>query len=123
MVLRLLALARGRVVPTSEIVDALWGGSAPANPTDQVAVLASRLRRTVGRERIEHVEHGYRLRFDWLDATALFVLWLAQFLVPHWREEVAVAYAIWMVVLVAGFAIRAKPLLAPKYFWEIVRKR
>jgi cation:H+ antiporter len=63
------------------------------------------------------------LEFDWRDATALFVLWLAQFLVPHWREEVAVAYAIWIAVLVIGFVIRGQKLLAPKYFWETVRKR
>jgi DNA-binding SARP family transcriptional activator/tetratricopeptide (TPR) repeat protein len=74
MLLRLLALARGRVVPTSDIVDALWGGRAPTNPADQVAVLASRLRRTLGRDRIEHVEHGYRLRFDWLDGVELETL-------------------------------------------------
>jgi cation:H+ antiporter len=58
------------------------------------------------------------MEFDWLDATAIFVLWLAQFLVPHWREEVAVAYATWMLVLGIGFAIGAKPLLAPRLFWE-----
>ncbi|HXF96621.1 MAG TPA: hypothetical protein VNI61_11040 [Gemmatimonadales bacterium] len=62
------------------------------------------------------------LEFDWLDATALFILWLAQFLVPHWREEVAVAYAVWIAVLVVGFVIRAKPLLVPKHFWDIMRK-
>jgi hypothetical protein len=58
------------------------------------------------------------MEFDWLDATAIFVLWLAQFLVPHWREEVAVAYALWMVVLAIGFIIGAKSLLAPRLFWE-----
>lgn len=69
--LRLLALARGRVVPTRDLVGALWGDAAPANPAEQVAVLASRLRRTLGRERIEHVGPGYRLRYDWLDAAEL----------------------------------------------------
>ena len=63
------------------------------------------------------------LEFDWRDASAIFVLWLAQFLVPHWREEVAVAYGIWIVVLIIGFVIRAQPLLAPKYFWEGLKKR
>jgi cation:H+ antiporter len=60
------------------------------------------------------------MEFDWLDASALFVLWAAQFFVPHLREEVAVAYALWMAVLVVGFAVRANRLLAPRYFWEIV---
>lgn len=63
------------------------------------------------------------LEFDWRDASALFVLWLAQFLVPHWREEVAVAYALWIAALVIGFVIRGEELRAPKHFWEAVRKR
>jgi cation:H+ antiporter len=63
------------------------------------------------------------MEFDWLDAAAIFVLWLAQFLVPHWREEVAVAYALWIAVLVLGFAVGAKRLLAPRYFWEAVTGR
>ena len=62
------------------------------------------------------------MEFDWLDATIIFVLWLTQFLQPHLREEVAVAYVIWMVILVIGFVLRGKALLAPKYFWETVRR-
>lgn len=69
--LRLLALARGRPVATADLADALWGTSPPARPADQVAVLASRLRRVLGRERIEHAEHGYRLTYDRLDADEL----------------------------------------------------
>jgi cation:H+ antiporter len=62
------------------------------------------------------------MRFDWRDASAIFVLWLAQFLVPHWREEVAVAYGLWIAVLAIGFAVRGETLLAPRYFWETVRR-
>ena len=72
--LRLLALSRGSVVGTSDLADALWGATPPARPADQVSVLASRLRRTLGRERIEHVERGYRLNYDWLDADELATL-------------------------------------------------
>ncbi|MGH7671927.1 MAG: hypothetical protein ACREMC_03440 [Gemmatimonadales bacterium] len=61
------------------------------------------------------------MEFDWLDATALFVLWAVQFLVPTLREEVAVGYALWITVLVIGFIIRAKPLLAHTYFWETIK--
>jgi cation:H+ antiporter len=61
------------------------------------------------------------MEFDWLDATALFVLWIVQFFVPTLREEVAVGYALWIAVLVIGFIIRAKPLLAHKYFWETIK--
>jgi cation:H+ antiporter len=62
------------------------------------------------------------MEFDWLDATIILVLWLAQFLRPNLREEVAVAYAIWMAILVIGFIVRGRRLLAPKYFWETLRK-
>jgi len=71
LLLRLLALARGRFVRTDLLAEALWGADQPARPADQVAVLASRLRRRLGRERIEHGDDGYRLRYDWLDADQL----------------------------------------------------
>jgi len=54
------------------------------------------------------------MEFDWLDATIIFVLWFAQFLRPELRADVAVAYGLWMVVLVVGFIVRGKALLAPK---------
>jgi cation:H+ antiporter len=60
------------------------------------------------------------LEFHWFDATLLFVLWLAQFLRPTLRDEVAMAYALWMAILMAGF-IAHRQLLAPKYFWATVR--
>jgi cation:H+ antiporter len=63
------------------------------------------------------------MEFDWFDATALFVLWVVQFLAPHLREEVCLAYALWIVILLVGFAVRGEPLRAPKYFWEAIRKR
>ncbi|MGH7522101.1 MAG: hypothetical protein ACREMI_12580 [Gemmatimonadales bacterium] len=62
------------------------------------------------------------MEFDWFDATALFVLWVVQFLAPHLREEVSVAYALWIAVLLVGFVVKGQPLLAPKYFWETIRK-
>ncbi len=63
-----------------------------------------------------------KMEFDWHDATIILVLWLVQFVRPDMREEVAVAYALWMTILAIGFAVRGKTLLAPKYFWETVRK-
>ena len=63
------------------------------------------------------------MEFDWFDATALFVLWLVQFLVPHLREEVSVAYTLWIVILLVGFVIKGRALLAPKYFWQTVTKK
>jgi cation:H+ antiporter len=63
------------------------------------------------------------MEFDWFDATALFVLWIVQFLAPHLREEVSVAYALWIVILLVGFVVRGHPLLAPKYFWQTVMQK
>lgn len=69
--LQLLALARGRPVSADALVDALWGDEPPARPGDQLAVLASRLRRELGRDRIERSDGGYRVRADWLDLSEL----------------------------------------------------
>jgi cation:H+ antiporter len=63
------------------------------------------------------------MKFDWFDATALFLLWVVQFFAPHLREEVSFAYALWIVILLAGFAMRRQRLLAPAYFWEAVTRK
>ena len=63
------------------------------------------------------------MEFDWFDATALFVLWVVQFVAPHLREEVSIAYALWIAILLLRFAVRGQPLLAPKYFWETLTQK
>ncbi len=63
----LLAIARGAVVSSDAIIESLWAEDPPTRPADQVAVLVSRLRGVLGRERIEHGDSGYRLQYDWLD--------------------------------------------------------
>jgi DNA-binding SARP family transcriptional activator/tetratricopeptide (TPR) repeat protein len=71
LALQLLAVAEGQAVPAGVLIDALWGTAPPARPEDQVAVLMSRLRSVLGRDRIEHRDRGYLLHCDWLDATEL----------------------------------------------------
>jgi DNA-binding SARP family transcriptional activator/tetratricopeptide (TPR) repeat protein len=71
LALHLLALAGGQVVTSAALEDALWGDAPPAKPDEQIAVLVSRLRSVLGRDRIEHRDHGYLLNFDWLDAAEL----------------------------------------------------
>ena len=71
LALELLALAAGRPVPPDVLLDALWGESPPSRPEDQLAVLMSRLRSVLGRERIEHRDGGYLLHSDWLDSAEL----------------------------------------------------
>src|SRR5437773_8932899 len=63
------------------------------------------------------------MEFDWMDATALFVLWAVQFSLPHLRVEVMVAYGVWAVVLVIGFVVKGQPLRAPAYFWQTIRQK
>ena len=69
-----LALAEGQVVPADVLVDTLWGDAPPARPEDQLAVLISRLRSVLGRDRIQHRDRGYLLVCDWLDASELAAL-------------------------------------------------
>ncbi len=72
--LHVLALGQGHAVPVGVLTDALWDDAPPARPEDQVAVLMSRLRSVLGRDRIEHRDYGYLLRYDWLDAAELAAL-------------------------------------------------
>jgi cation:H+ antiporter len=65
----------------------------------------------------------FELEFDALDASALFVLWIAQFLVPHWREEVAVAYLVWIIALLLAYVVGKKRMVAPRIFWEVLTKK
>jgi DNA-binding SARP family transcriptional activator len=74
LALRLIALGGGQAVPAGVLIDALWDTVPPARPEDQLAVLMSRLRSVLGRDRIEHRDQGYLLHCDWLDATELAVL-------------------------------------------------
>ena len=70
----MLALAEGQVVPADVLVDTLWGDAPPAQPEDQLAVLVSRLRSVLGRDRIQRRDRGYLLVCDWLDASELTAL-------------------------------------------------
>jgi DNA-binding SARP family transcriptional activator/tetratricopeptide (TPR) repeat protein len=74
LALHLLALADGQAVPADVLIDALWEIAPPARPEDQLAVLMSRLRSVLGRDRIEHRDQGYLLHRDWLDAAELAAL-------------------------------------------------
>lgn len=75
-VLAVLASRRGELVPVSALVDALWDGAAPEHADRNVAALVSRLRRALGRDRIDGNAAAYRLipdgvTVDLLDAAEL----------------------------------------------------
>src|SRR6204780_2817210 len=74
LALQVLAMAEGQAVPADVLIDALWETAPPARPEDQLAVLISRLRSVLGRDRIEHRDGGYVLRCDWLDSVELAAL-------------------------------------------------
>jgi cation:H+ antiporter len=61
--------------------------------------------------------------FHAYEALGLFGLWLAQFLVPHWREEVSVLYAVWLVVELSSAAWRPGRLRAFAVFVRLLRGR
>ena len=58
LTLQLHAIAGGQAVSAGVLIDALWDSSPPTRPEDQLAVLMSRLRSVLGRDRIEHRDHG-----------------------------------------------------------------
>ncbi|MEP6696332.1 MAG: AAA family ATPase [Pseudonocardiales bacterium] len=64
VLLQVLAVARGQLVPTEDIVGALWPGGRPARPGDSVATLVSRLRRVLGAEVLLGGRGGYALADD-----------------------------------------------------------
>ena len=70
-VVKVLALGRGSVVPTGAVIEALWPSDAPARPVEQVRVLVSRLRKSLGGPRLIRNEVGWALRVDWLDVAEL----------------------------------------------------
>jgi cation:H+ antiporter len=88
----------------------------PFDPAQRIEIILTLLQTALGILLLANME------FDWLDASSLLVLWLAQFLVPHWREEVAFAYGVWMVVLVGQYAVGDRKLLAWRYFLDTVRE-
>ncbi|WP_336157107.1 BTAD domain-containing putative transcriptional regulator [Amycolatopsis sp. VC5-11] len=67
-----LALAGGRPVPQSVLVDAIWGSDLPADPAHALQALVSRLRRALGSPSdVTQVAGGYRLTIDPADVDAL----------------------------------------------------
>ena len=60
-----------------------------------------------------------KMRFEWWNATLLFLLWLVQFLVADWREEVTMAYGIWAAGLLLSW-VWMRPA-APRIFWALIR--
>jgi cation:H+ antiporter len=61
------------------------------------------------------------MTFSWVDAALLFLLWLAQFLRPDWREPVLGLYLVWSVWLVALSIAGRRRFVALRIFHDVVR--
>src|SRR3954471_19223069 len=64
----------------------------------------------------------FNMEFNWRDAGGLFGLWAIQFFIPDVRLHVSIAYAGWIVILLLGFAIYKRPVLAVQYVVQTLRK-
>ncbi|MGH8826760.1 MAG: AfsR/SARP family transcriptional regulator, partial [Jiangellaceae bacterium] len=60
----LLALEVGRLVPTTRLVDGIWGADPPPGATNALQALVSRLRRALPHLVVESQPTGYRLLAD-----------------------------------------------------------
>ena len=66
------------------------------------------------------------LNFQAYEAIGLLALWFVQFLVPHWREEVAIVYAVWLAVEIASALWRPGRLRAFTIFptlWHLAARK
>jgi cation:H+ antiporter len=61
------------------------------------------------------------LKFQAHEALGLFALWLAQFLVPEWREEVSILYAVWLLLEIGASLGRPRRLRAFLIFPRLLR--
>ena len=59
-----LALAPGKLVPTAQLVDAVWGDEPPAGAGNALQALVSRLRRALPEAVVESHPAGYRLLIE-----------------------------------------------------------
>ena len=60
------------------------------------------------------------MKFEWWDATGLFLLWLAQFIVPDWRGAITVLYGVWAVGLIVAWPWM--PPTAPRILWRLLKQ-
>ncbi len=105
--LKVLAVGHGRSVSVDRLVDCLWGDTPPARPEEQISVLASRLRRILGADRVLRNDGGYTLILDWLDLDAL-----RDCLAEADRRLVLGSPAAARTVASAGLSLIRGPLLA-----------
>lgn len=70
-IVKALTLARGQAVRADTLLELVWGERPPARAQKELAVLVSRLRTTLGKDRLPRKQGGYALAVDWLDVDAM----------------------------------------------------
>jgi DNA-binding SARP family transcriptional activator len=63
--LAVLILNAGQVVPTTRLIDAVWGDRPPDTGVNVIQGYVSDLRRTLGRDAVETRDPGYLMRIEW----------------------------------------------------------
>ena len=112
--LRALALGQCQPVSLDRLIDCLWPEEQPERPSDQVSVLASRLRSVLGSERVARSDAGYRLQSVWIDLMA------AEELAAEAERRLAAGQpALAATAATAGLALVRGPLLSdePEASW------
>jgi cation:H+ antiporter len=61
------------------------------------------------------------LELKWFEALGIFVLWLVQFVVPHWRVEVAWGYGAWIGLLTVLYLVGRRRAVAIGAAWRSLR--
>lgn len=62
------------------------------------------------------------LRFRWYEAMGLFALWLAQFVMTHWREEITIVYLVWVLVEIMLVLARKRTMIAFPTFVKLLKE-
>ena len=62
------------------------------------------------------------MSFSWYEAFGLFVLWLVQFVQPHWRVAITYVYFAWFAIEVVRLFAGSQQLPAITHFARLFKK-
>jgi DNA-binding SARP family transcriptional activator len=93
-----LACGPGAPQPIERLIEVVWGDEPPDRAAEQLGVLVSRLRASLGAERIERRDGGLQLHVDWSDLAEVRAL-AERAAARHQEEDLVGAH------LAAGMAL------------------
>jgi cation:H+ antiporter len=62
------------------------------------------------------------MSFSWYEAAGLFILWLAQFVQPHWRVEITYVYFAWFGIEIIRLFASGRTLPAISHFRKLFKQ-